>query len=98
MENSRMVCILSVELRQEGGESIAHCPELRLTDHGKTDEEAESRLRSAVVSFVQICARKGTLFSVLSERGILKMDRHPERFIEVPIPVLAFEHARAAIR
>jgi hypothetical protein len=75
---------------------IAHCPELRLTDHGSTEKEAEDRLRAAVGGYFRICAKNGTLMKVLQDRGVLGMERQPERSIQVPIPLLAFEKRGAA--
>lgn len=94
--DSRFVCILSVEFSKDGQEIAAHCPELRLTDHGATGQQAEARLRAAVSRYVEICAQQGTLIKVLRERGVLALERQPEHFIQVPIPVAALEETRSA--
>jgi hypothetical protein len=98
MENSRLVCILSVEFRTEGSEVTAHCPELQLTDHGATEQQAEERLRASVGGFIRICAKHGTLIKVLQERGVLGMERQPDRYIQVPVPLVAFETAGTTLR
>ena len=94
MQDSRLTCILALEIRREETEVIAHCPELRLTDHGRTEQEAESRLRSSIGGFFRICAKNGTLIKVLQDRGILALERQPERYIQVPVPLLAFAQSR----
>lgn len=96
--DSRLVCILSVEFGKNGREVTAHCPELRLTDHGATAEQAEARLRAAVSRFVEICAERGTLIRVLRDRGVFSMAGHPEHSIQVPIPISALEAPGPPVR
>jgi len=93
---SRFVCILSVEFGRDGHEVTAHCSELRLTDHGATEQQAEARLRAAITRYVEICTQQGTLIKVLRERGVLALERQPEHFIQVPIPMAALEETRSA--
>jgi predicted RNase H-like HicB family nuclease len=97
VESSRFVCILSVQFSRIGEEFIAHCPELRLTDHGATEQQAEARLRAAVTRYVEICVAQGTLIKVLRDRGVLELEGRPEHFIQVPIPVSALEGTRPAV-
>jgi hypothetical protein len=89
--------VLSVEITHYEDEVVARCPELRLTDHGATEEQAEAHLRSAVDLFIRTCIDRGTLYKTLHDRGLLTMDRQPARAIHVPIPASALAAQKPAV-
>ncbi len=94
-----VVCKLRVVTFEEMGAVVARCPELHISNHGATREEATERLAGSVEMFFDLCAEKGTLFDVLRERGVLHARVPPDeqgQVLEVPIPLMALENARRA--
>ena len=95
-----VVCRLRVETQEEEGAFVARSPELRMSNHGATPEEAKANLALSLRMFFDICAEKGTLFKVLRERGVQHAEIPPneqDRVLEVPIPVMALENARRTV-
>lgn len=91
-----VICRLSMKISEEMGAFVARCGELGISNHGKTMEQAQDNLQKSVELYFEVCAEKGTLFSVLSEKGVLYKSYPVEdkEVIEVPIPVGAMEYAR----
>lgn len=91
-----VICRLSVEFHDEFGEIVARCPELRISNHGKTQDEARGSLFRSVSKFFDVCAENGTLFEVLNERKVTHAEviSDNEPTLDVPIPVQAWENSR----
>ena len=92
-----VICRLSIAIFEEEGAIIAKCKDLNISNHGKEREEAIKNLMASVNLYFDVCAEKGTLFKVLSERGVLHTRRaqeEPDNFIEIPIPPTALKDAR----
>ncbi|HEY3129585.1 MAG TPA: hypothetical protein VGL91_09005 [Acidobacteriota bacterium] len=48
---------------------VSYCPALDIFSQGNTQDEAKQALQSAVQMFVMRCYEKGTLLTVLKDRG-----------------------------
>jgi len=62
--------ILDCELTKEEGLFVARCPKLKVSDSGKTADEATANLRAALSLFFDVCIKRGTLPQVLREAGM----------------------------
>lgn len=66
-----MKLFLTSKIWQEGNYYIAYNPELEVASQGKTESQAETRLREAVNAFLKTTRKKGTIKQVLREAGFI---------------------------
>jgi hypothetical protein len=73
----------TVQVWKEDSAYVSYTPELDVSSCGDTVAQARSRLREAVALFLQECAKKGTLDSILAESGFEKrgLRYRPRRII-----------------
>lgn len=64
-----MKLFLTTKTWKEGKYYIAYTPELEVASQGKTEGEAEKKLREAVNAFLQSVKERGLLVQVLEEIG-----------------------------
>ena len=63
--------ILTAKTWKEGKHYIAYSPELEVASQGKTQEQAEKRLKEAIELFIETVKKMGTLKQVLQESGFM---------------------------
>ena len=73
----------TVQVWKEGPVYVGYAPELDVSSCGDTVAQTRSRLREAVSLFLEECAKKGTLDSILAESGFEKrgLRYRPRRII-----------------
>ena len=62
----------TVQVWKEDSAYVGYAPELDVSSCGNTVAQARTRLREAVSLFLEECAKKGTLDSILAESGFQK--------------------------
>lgn len=82
----------TAQVWKEGATFVAYSPELDVASCGVSLSKARTALHEAVSLFLEECARKGTLETVLTEAGFEKHGRtyRPRR-------ILARERVRLAV-
>jgi predicted RNase H-like HicB family nuclease len=79
---------------------IASCPPLDVHSQGMSEHEALHNLTEALRFFIESCFERGTLEQVLKDSGFsLSHDEYPQpqpnHYVNVPISLLAAQHAQA---
>ncbi|GAC1624577.1 MAG: hypothetical protein PVS2B2_11410 [Candidatus Acidiferrum sp.] len=80
---------LTVQVWKEGASHVAYSPELDISSCAKTASQAKTRLREAVLLFMEEASRMGTLDEILVEAGF---ERHGKTYR--PRPILVREKMR----
>jgi predicted RNase H-like HicB family nuclease len=73
----------TVQVWKEGTTYVGYAPELDISSCGDSVAQARARLREAVSLFLEECAHRGTLDTILSESGFEKRGEsyRPRRII-----------------
>lgn len=89
---SEIKIAFNVEVWKEGQTHVAYAPDLDVSSCGRTASQAKSRLREAVLLFIEEAIHQGTLRDILAEAGF---ERHGQLYR--PRPVLAREKMRLTV-
>lgn len=88
-----------VSVRKEGKWFYSSCEMLDVHSQGKNEKEAISNVIEALQLFVETCYEQGTLGDVLRELGFVPEhdaeNATDERMVEVPLSLIARQHAEA---
>lgn len=95
----RFTMSVPIRVRKEGKWFYSSCEVLDVHSQGKTKKEATNNLIEALQLFLETCYEEGTFEQVLRERGFAP-DRDAEnaadeRMVEVPLSLIARQHAEA---
>jgi predicted RNase H-like HicB family nuclease len=85
-------------VRRDGEWFHSSCPVLDVHSQGRTEDEALTNLVEALQLFVETCYEQGTLEQVLRAQGFVPGhdgDLVSERMVEVPLSLIARQHAEA---
>jgi predicted RNase H-like HicB family nuclease len=93
---------VAVAVRHEGQWFYSSCPLFDVHSQGLSEQESIDNLVEALQLFVETCYGQGTLEKVLLEQGFVPtssgQDTGDERMVEVPLALIARQHAEARAR
>lgn len=85
---------LHYSIKKDGDYFIVSNDALDVVTQGESEEEALANFREVVTLFVESCYRRGTLYEVLNESGVLlsRDTQEPEEdTMEILMPLMARE-------
>ncbi|MFH1043538.1 MAG: type II toxin-antitoxin system HicB family antitoxin [Pseudomonadota bacterium] len=95
----RFTMSVPVRARKEGNWFYSSCEVLDVHSQGKTKKEAINNLIEALQLFLETCYEEGTFEQVLREQGFVPAhgaeNAADERMVEVPLSLIARQHAEA---
>lgn len=86
--------LLHYSIRKDGNYFVISNNALDVVTQGESKEEAVANFREAVTLFVESCYRRGTLYKVLNESGVLfpvDAEQPEEDPIEILMPLTTRE-------
>ena len=78
--------LLHYSIREDGNYFIISNDALDVVTQGESKEDAVANFREAVMLFMESCYRRGTLYNVLNESGVL-LPVDAEQLGEYPIEI-----------
>ncbi len=88
-----------VHVRHEGERFFSSCPVFDVHSQGCSEKETVQNIIEALQLFVETCYEQGTLERVLREQGFVPGGEDEvasdERMVEVPLALIARQHAEA---
>lgn len=91
---------VSVNVRRDGRRYVASCPPLDVVSQGDSEHKALENLTEAIQLFITTCFEIGTLHTVLTQSGFIRVDKprasrtEQERTLDVPLPLLVAQHLK----
>ena len=70
---------LKMKVYEDDGEVIGECPALDVVSCGNFEQEARTNIQEAVALFLESCAERETLGTVLHECGFREMHKPPKK-------------------
>ena len=70
---------LKMRVYEDGGDVIGECPALDVVSCGNFEQEARTNIQEAVALFLEDCAERSTLDTVLEDCGFREMHKPPKK-------------------